>query len=281
MSLARKTSLAALIPLLLIGALFIVSPAHAAPAKAAAVVANVLPGGGNDNFTGNGPFIAYPYQTNETLSYPSYKPGYQFWVYIDVINVTGLYTYQVGFTFNSSVLQVNNVTGPGQYTEVNRKKIFPSYNWFLSSASAVTGNATAALIKMNANVTGKVTAEGYYCTDPTTAENGSGLLMQVCMCINPALSYSVTSARMMNFSLTEKDIQLILVWTDGKTQLQPPQSGVHSGYFTLSGPVPEFPSTFSSVLLATVLILATFAAALFTVTKGSRKRKELNHDRSA
>ncbi len=37
--------------------------------------------------------------------------------------------------------------------------------------------------------------------------------------------------------------------------------------------IPEFASMFSSVLLATVLVLATFAAALFSITMRSHKRK--------
>jgi hypothetical protein len=38
--------------------------------------------------------------------------------------------------------------------------------------------------------------------------------------------------------------------------------------------IPEFASLFSSMLLATVLVLATFAAALFSITMRSRRRKQ-------
>jgi len=265
--------MALLIPLLLGGMLFVGPPAHAQP-LAAAVVANILPGGATNVHTGNGPFTAYPFSTNENVSYPTYGPGSHIWVYVDVINVTGLFSYQVGFTFNNTVLQINNATGPGQYVGTGSPP--PISEYFLPHASDVDGNASDATVTSNA--TGVVPAQGFYLTSPSNVENGSGVLLKACFCINPTLTHTVANAWLMNFSLTETETQLILVYQDGSTIISPPESGVYNGYFTLYGPIPEFPSMVSSIVLSTVLILATFAAAVFVVTE-SRRRKERNDNR--
>jgi len=277
-SLTGKILLALLIPLLLTGASLVVPPGHAARTPAGALVANTLASGATNVYTGNGAFKAYAYNPNETLS--SAGPKTVFVVYVDVINVTQLFAYQVGFRFNQTVLQLINATGPGQFVGSGGVVTEPASDYYLYKASAVDTNASDATVSSNA--TGIVPFQGWSLKSTTVgyAENGSGLLLKAYFCINPTFlsKKSVTAASMMNFSITELDIQTILLWTDGKTKITPTQSNVHSGYFTCPNIVPEFPSTFSSILLTIVLLMATLAAALFSIRKRSRKREGPNRD---
>jgi hypothetical protein len=232
----NKMSAILAILLMLSGALFVTVPyAHAyTPPGAGAVAANVLASGAVPSYSGNGPFTAYPYNPLKDIT--GLSPGYTFWVYIDVINVTQLFLYQVGFKFNATVLQIINCTGPGTYTQVHHgAKKYPTTNFFLSAAGPVIANATKILTTANSNVTGLVPAEGFYCTDPTGAENGSGALLAVCFCINPAFAdlwtdtYPGNPVNMNLMSLTETDIQLILTWIDGSTKINPTANNLFSG----------------------------------------------------
>ena len=191
---------------------------------------------------------------NASYTYPATKPGYTFYVYIDVINVTGLVSYQVGFTFNKTYLQVTNVTEGGFLTTG-----VPSSSW---------GHMDGSIN----NTIGTVSAYSWYLLDPLYNKTGSGHLMKVGMEINPALDHNTggQAVSMMHFSTTTTDATaLILSYADFSTQITPLDSHVYEGYFTISGPVPEF----SSVFFATLLVLATFAAALFGKATWSHKRK--------
>jgi len=213
----------------LTGAMFVLPHAFA-QADAAAMVPNVLPSGATNVNVGNGPFTAYAYNTLENIT--GLAAGTHFPVYIDVINVTGLFSYQVGFKFDTTIFQIINATGPGQYTGSGSPELASHY--FLSHASDVDGNASDATV--NSNSTGLVPAQGFYLTSAAQAVNGSGLLLKVWMMINPSYSAPYTDTApggivpgLMNFSVTETDIQTIMVYKDGSTIITPLASHVING----------------------------------------------------
>jgi len=184
------------------------------------------------------------------------KSGTSFYVYVDVVNVTSLLGYQVGFTFDPAYIQVTNVTDGGFLTSAG------------GSVLATFGFGDHGLASVN-NATGDVDAVGEELSSGPFA-NGTGHLIQVGFKLNPALSAPGGPVLMMNFNVTSGDVhELILTSSDG-TDITPPISQVNNGYITVT-PVPEF----SSVFFATLMITATLGAALFSQTKWPRKRSLL------
>ena len=198
-------------------------------------------------------------QTNVNLtgdvnaSFTAVAPGYSFYVYVDAnVSTLGLLNYQAGFSFNQTVLQVDNVTGN-----------FPG-----SLIYSLVGGIVLEFPGSIDNVLGNVTAWGYS-VDQAHAPTGYGHLLRIGMQINPALTHDAGPVPMVIFDLNPISPKaLVLTDKDGFDIILTP-SEVNDGYFTVSGLVPEF----SSVLFATLLILATFAAALFGKATWSYKRK--------
>jgi outer membrane protein assembly factor BamB len=173
--------------------------------------------------------------TNASFSYPTYGPGSTFYAYVDVINVTQLLGYQVGFTFNSTYLQVTNITDTG-YLASAGGTVLASFGFAdhgLSSVYNKTGDVYAV---------GEELSTGPYVT-------GSGALVKVGFKINtfsppytpPAPGGFVS---MMHFNVTSGDNhELILTSSDG-TDITPPLSQINHGFFklavTVTPPVASF-----------------------------------------
>jgi hypothetical protein len=190
------------------------------------------------------------------ITFSSAKPGQTFYVYIDIVNVTNLLGYQVGFTFNQTFLQVTNVTDGGFLTSAGGT-ILTSLGYGdhgLASVDNSTGSVTAVTEELSAG----------------PFSNGTGHLVQVGFEINPALSYAGGPVSMMQFNLVSGDTHELILYSSDGTDITPPQSQVHNGYITVSTVVPEF----SPVFFATLLITATFGTALLSKAEWSRKRKD-------
>jgi len=210
------------------GVAFMSPIAHAvmpAPANAGAIVANVSPLGSTNQYIGNLPYKAYPaIVTLEDIT--GMSPGQPFEVFVDVINVTQLFGYQVGFKFDNTILQIINATGPGQFTGTGTAP--PATPYFDSKAAPVDSNASDATV--NSNATGLVPFQGFSLKATTVqySENGSGVLMKVWFMINPSYAGTYTDTSpghpvpgLMNFSVTQLDDQTIFLWTNGKTKINP------------------------------------------------------------
>jgi hypothetical protein len=195
-----------------------------------------------------------PFDNVLSVTYPTVKPGNSFYAYVDVINVTSLFSYEVGFTFNYTVLQINNVTDGGFLTSKGGKL-----------ATFIPADLTYS------NTTGDVPYSGAALQGPLKAPTGSGHLLKVGFCINPALSSPASLVSLMHFNTSSDcDYQLKLSYNaTGTPNITPPMSQVYDGRFSISGPIPEF----SSVFFTTLLITVTFAAALISKAKLSRQRK--------
>jgi hypothetical protein len=183
---------------------------------------------------------------NASFSYPTYGPGSTFYVYIDVINVTSLLGYQVGFTFNSTYLQVTNVTDTGYLTSAGGTLLasFGFADHGLSSVYNKTGDVYAV---------GEELSTGPYVT-------GSGALVKVGFKIasfSPPYTppYPGGFVSMMHFNVTSGDNhELILTSSDG-TDITPPLSQINHGFFKLAvtprSPTASLTITPASVILGT------------------------------
>jgi hypothetical protein len=186
--------------------------------------------------------------------YPAQGPGSSFYVNVTVSNGVQLAGYQSGFTFNATALQVTNVTDGD----------------FLIKPGMVLGTDYVAFAGTIDNVNGKVSAYVVSLLNTLLNQSGSGTLFKVGFKVNPALTQNVTTpVKMMHFNITTTDpTALILTDVDGNL-VTPAYGHITDGTFTLLGPVPEFSSEF----FAALLVLATFAVALFSITRRSQKQK--------
>jgi len=176
-----------------------------------------------------------PYHINASFTYPAVTPGsYSFTAYVDVINVTNLFSYAVGFTFDPTYLQVTSVSDGG----------------FIG---AISGSNPLFFPGTIDNVGGKVTAYGAAITDASKANSGSGHLLTVVFSV-PAFAppytgtYPGSPASMMHFTMDQlQDYALLLTYNDGVSNINPLPQNLHDGFFTLSV-VPTPPTaTFTAV----------------------------------
>jgi hypothetical protein len=151
-------------------------------------------------------------------TYPTHAPGETFIVYVDVINVIGLFAFQCGFRYDPTVLRMLNV-------EV---VIFPP-NYFIPMPGIIDPP------------NGIVTAWGGMAIDPAYAKSGSGHLLKITMQINPALwppysgTYPGTPVPMIDLTDADGDpCELKLIYTDGVTEITPMSDHIYDGSFTLS-----------------------------------------------
>jgi hypothetical protein len=244
------TLLAALILLVPSVALFIpgasAGPFPAPGSPVSAVTANV----------GSTVVTAPPFDNSLDLSSIDPALHYSFYAYIDVINVTYLFSYAVGFTFNATYLQVMNVTDGG----------------FLGSAG---GTLVGPFYGTIDNIAGEVTYSGAALQGPLKAPTGSGHLLKVGFEINSALSTAGSMVNLMHFNTSaDSPDQLSLTYNDSVTDITPTAANIHDGTLTISI-VPEFSPMFFAILM----VSATCAAAFFTRTKWSRKTQRSTHDK--
>jgi hypothetical protein len=153
--------------------------------------------------------------------YPTHVPGETFTAYVDVVNVQGLFAFQVGFYFNPAVLQVV----PGSVVE----------GGFLSNGGV---DATLAFPGSIDNVAGVVKVYGWTLQDKLLSKTGSGHLMQVTMKIKNTLwppysgTFPGTPVVLMHFTQTNLDpAKLKLIYQDGVSEI--PVTALHDGSFTL------------------------------------------------
>jgi len=173
--------------------------------------------------------------------YPAHAPGDTFTIYADVVGVTHLFSFQVGFYFDPNVLQVVSVSEGG----------------FLSSL----GGTLLSFPGTVDNVNGVVSPYGWSLTDTTKAPTGSGHLIAVQMKINPALwpPYSGVApgspVTMMDLSVSDDNVKLILMYYDGVTDITPAANNVYDGtfelYVTPHGPTAAFTFTPDPVYVGT------------------------------
>jgi hypothetical protein len=168
-------------------------------------------------------------------TYPTDPLGSTFVAYVDVGNVTHLYAYQAGFTFNPTYLQVMSV----------------AYGDFLIKPGMVYGTDYFTLAGTINNVAGKVTSYAVTLLNPIYAQSigpgpATGHLFVVTFKINPALwpPYTPGPVSMMHFSTsntTDTDIQLILIDWNG-TNITPPPALVKDGTFQYNLGLPQPPT---------------------------------------
>lgn len=155
--------------------------------------------------------------------YPTHAPGGPgdtFTMYADVVGVTSLFSFQVGFYFDKNAIQIISIAEGG----------------FLSSGGVNTVLSFPGSID---NVNGVVSPYGWSLTDTTKAATGSGHLITVQAKINPALwppytgVYPGSPVAMMDLSVSDDNIKLILMYNDGVTDITPLANNVFDGTFEL------------------------------------------------
>lgn len=159
---------------------------------------------------------ANPLSINWT--YPTHGPGEVFTAYADVVNVQGLFAYQIGFYFDPTALKVNSVAEGG----------------FLSNNGADMLLAFPGSID---NVAGVVKTYGWTLVDPALAKSGTGHLLTVQFQILTTFSgtYPGTPVTMMHFTETPLDpAQLLLVYLDGVSDISPLPQNLFDGTFDLT-----------------------------------------------
>ena len=244
-SLIGKTLLATLI-LIMLTVILCAPCVHAQPGPAAAITANV----GNTLITN-----AADFNTSLTLTNQTATVGYKFWVYVDVINVTDLFSYGVGFTFDNTSLNILQVQDGGFLTSNGGSGLFIN--------SSVIDNAHGMLI----------TVGNALSSDYSTEPSGSGHLIRVQFeVISPFSDGSPGGpVTLMHFTTNASVLDTTsLNWanaTDTADITPPYPSGFYDGSFTLTV-VPEFSQEFFAFLL----MAATLAVALFGSVVRSRKR---------
>lgn len=164
--------------------------------------------------------------------YPTHNPGETFTVYADIVNVQGLFAFQIGFYFDKNYLKVLSVAEGG----------------FLSA------NGVDSLLSFPGsidNTNGVVKVYGWTLQDPALAKTGSGHLITVQMQILSTLSppytgsYPGTPVTMMHFTTTVGDVaRLKLIFEDGSTII--PINALNDGSFTLYV-VPHAPTAFFTI----------------------------------
>ncbi|MBX5326618.1 MAG: PKD domain-containing protein [Candidatus Bathyarchaeia archaeon] len=150
-------------------------------------------------------------------TYPTHTPGETFTVYVDVTGVGNLLSFQCGFYFNPTVLQVVSVSEGG----------------FLSNNGADPILTFPGTID---NVNGEVIPFGYGLLGVDKAKTGSGHLIEVVMQINPALWPPDTSGPVLMIDLTVTDMDLCetILMDKENYDVSPPPDQVYDGTFSLS-----------------------------------------------
>jgi hypothetical protein len=187
-------------------------------------------------------------------AYPAQGPGTTFYVNITVSNVVNLASYQAGFTFNATALQVTNVTDGDMLI----KPGMVPFTDYLAFSGIIN------------NTAGMVTAYAVSLLNPLLNQSGSGTLFEIGFQVNPTLSQDVNAVSMMHFNITTTDPTALILTDPEGTEMTPDYGQITDGAFTITGVIPEF----SSGLFIAMLVLATLAAAFISVRTRLRKRKD-------
>jgi len=157
------------------------------------------------------------FNTSLVLNYPAYGPGYKFWVYVDVINVTGLYVYGVGFNFSAQYLHLIQVQNGG---------FFPTPRFFMNESSYID------------NVHGNLLTIGATDSNPA-GHSGSGHLIRAEFNVtaSPPYTGAYPGSAVPLITLTTNNASLEqtqLIYNDTITDITPPMSQVYDGQFRLN-----------------------------------------------
>jgi hypothetical protein len=185
-------------------------------------------------------------QTNPSsvsYTYPAKGPGSSFYVNITVSNAVQLFSYQSGFTFNKTALQVTNVTAGD----------------FLIKPGMVPGSDYLAFAGKINNTAGIVTNYVVTLLNPLLNQTGSGTLFKVGFKVNPALAppytgaYPGSAVSMMHFNITTTDPAALILTDASGTLVTPDYGHITDGAFTLAvtphGPTAALTVTPASVPL--------------------------------
>jgi PKD repeat protein len=170
---------------------------------------------------------------------PPHTTGETFKAYVDVVNVVGLLTFQVGFYFNPVALQVDDVKEGG-------------FLW-----AGVPASKQGSILGSIDNTAGVVSAYLFSVLGKNYNKTGSGHLIEIDFHINQAYSGTLPGSfvPMITLSTTDITTQLILIYADGVTDITPTPDHVYSGTFRLqvvpSPPIAAFTITPPTVYLGT------------------------------
>jgi hypothetical protein len=153
--------------------------------------------------------------------YPTHVPGETFTMYINVVNVTNLMAFQVGFRFDQTALQVLSIL-EGGFLSNNGADFLLSFQGSIDNANGI------------------VTAYAWTLTDPIQAKTGSGHLITVVMQINPSLwppysgTYPGTPVTLADLTSSPGDVcRLQLMYSDGVSDITPSSDHIYDGTFEL------------------------------------------------
>jgi hypothetical protein len=209
---------------MLSGALFVPFHASAQPfppygSKASAIAVNVSPGG-------TPIFTKLPYNNTLSVGYPTVKPntGYTFYAYIDVINVTSLGAYSVGFTWNYTYLHVLSIVDGGflKLPSQSTTGLLPfSINNAIGEVDAVANS-----VEYNATLG--------YVLGPT----GSGHLLKVEFNVtnfSPPYTgtYPGAFVNMIHLNVSSAATYVTTIANNATTDVTPLQANVYSGLFKM------------------------------------------------
>jgi len=168
--------------------------------------------------------------------YPAHGPGDAFAFDIDVVHVDGLFSFQVGFRFDHTAIQIDGVT--------------------LGSYLTSGGGGVLSFPGSIDNVNGIVGAYGWTLQDvnkvpPALGVGQHGQLVHVTAHINAALwppytdGYPGGPVSMCDLTTLDMDpCELVLMYKDGVTEITPPEANLGDGFFTLAvlshGPTAAF-----------------------------------------
>jgi outer membrane protein assembly factor BamB len=196
-------------------------PLYDQPASAIAV--NTHPGGS--------PVVTSPpFASN--LSYLAGSQPKSFYAYIDVVNVTSLGAYSIGFTWNPAYVLVHNITDGG----------------FLTS---VPGSASTGLTPFTIdNTIGEVDSIANAIETPLLSPIGSGHLLKVGINVTnfgpPPYTppFPGSFVNMLHLNVSAEASYQISIASNDTTDVTPSQSNVYSGYFkvyvTATPPIASF-----------------------------------------
>ena len=159
---------------------------------------------------GNTVITSPPFNTSLILS--SLVPGSTFWVYVDVINVTDLESYGVGFTFNQTFLQVLTVEDGG----------------FLTSAGGQDYYMNTSVID---NTSGVVITSAGALTNATFAPTGSGHILKVEFRVNPSLSFDGGPVTLMHFNTSFASLTQLSLENGSDADITPLPQNIYDGTF--------------------------------------------------
>jgi len=184
------------------------------------------------------PTDAYTQHPNASFPYAAWTSGMSFYAYIDIINVTWIMGYQVGFTFDPTHLQVTNVTDGGFLTSVG------------GSVETSTGFGNNGLESVR-NASGLVTPVSEMLSNSGPFPTGSGHLVKIGFKIAsyspPHIPpFSGGPASMIGGIATFLDV----FGGPGPLIITPPESQVRSGFLLIppdEPPATEWNKTFNCV----------------------------------